>query len=160
MMIERSPLRLRSLIRSRMSAASLAPMAASGSSSSRTFASEYTARATAIACRWPPDSRDVHRLEPDADGVQALPGDPPHGPVVQQRPDDLLALEEHVVVDGELVDQRQVLVDHVYPQRPGMINRLEVHLLRSEQDLARVGRLEAAEDLQQRRLPRAVVTEQ
>ncbi len=37
-------------------AASLAPMAASGSSSSRILASVNTARATAIAWRWPPES--------------------------------------------------------------------------------------------------------
>ena len=38
-----------------MAAPSLTPMAASGSSSSRTLASENTERATAMAWRWPPD---------------------------------------------------------------------------------------------------------
>ena len=41
--------------------ASRAPIAASGSSSSRIRASELTARATAIAWRWPPDSRSTGR---------------------------------------------------------------------------------------------------
>ena len=43
--------------RSRIIAPSLAPIAASGSSSRRMSASECTVRATAIAWRWPPDSR-------------------------------------------------------------------------------------------------------
>src|ERR671933_53556 len=57
MMIETLPSRLRRSIRSRIIAPSLAPIAASGSSSSRMSASECTVRATAIACRWPPDRR-------------------------------------------------------------------------------------------------------
>ena len=56
MTTDTSPLAFRSRTRSRMIAPSLAPIAASGSSSSRIFAFECTARATAIACRCPPDS--------------------------------------------------------------------------------------------------------
>ena len=56
-MIETLPSALRRPIRSRISAPSLAPIAASGSSSRITSASPETVRATAIAWRWPPDSR-------------------------------------------------------------------------------------------------------
>ena len=56
-MIETSPSSFRRWIRSRISAPSLAPIAASGSSSSRMSASECTVRATAIACRCPPERR-------------------------------------------------------------------------------------------------------
>ena len=61
-MIETSPSSLRRWIRSRISAPSFAPMAASGSSSRRISASECTVRATAIACRWPPDRRATGAL--------------------------------------------------------------------------------------------------
>ena len=56
MMIETWPWLFRSLTSSRIIAPSLAPIAASGSSSSSTLAFEVTARATAMAWRWPPDS--------------------------------------------------------------------------------------------------------
>ncbi len=42
-----------------------------------------------------------------------------HGPM------DLLALEEHVLGDVELVDQREVLVDAVDAERPGMVDVAE-----------------------------------
>src|SRR2546430_9662295 len=92
--------------------------------------------------------------------VQPLPGELAHGPVVQQRPAHRFPLEEHVVVDGELVDQGQVLVDDVDAERPRRVHRLERHLLAVQQYPARVGWLEAAEDLQQCGLARAVVPEQ
>ena len=67
--------------------ASRAPIAANGSSSSRMRAAEFTARATAIAWRWPPDSRSTGR---STEGMwtpiplQALRRALPHGMMVQQ----------------------------------------------------------------------------
>src|SRR5919199_1478417 len=57
MMIDTRPSARRRATRSRIIAPSLAPIAASGSSSRMMSASELTVRATAIAWRWPPDSR-------------------------------------------------------------------------------------------------------
>ena len=56
MMIETLPSRLSGVIRSRMIAPSLTPIAASGSSRSRIFGFEKTERATATAWRCPPES--------------------------------------------------------------------------------------------------------
>ena len=56
MMIETLPFSFSCRTRSRMMAPSLTPIAASGSSSNRILGLEYTERATAIACRCPPDS--------------------------------------------------------------------------------------------------------
>ena len=61
-MIETSPASRRRRMRSSTSAPSRTPIAASGSSSSRMRASEWTERAIAIACRWPPDSRATGAL--------------------------------------------------------------------------------------------------
>src|SRR3954466_1975806 len=56
MTIDTRPSARRRATRSRIIAPSLAPIAASGSSSRMMSASELTVRATAIAWRWPPDS--------------------------------------------------------------------------------------------------------
>src|SRR5690348_7941475 len=57
---------------------------------------------------------DVHRLQRlDPHGVQVLLGHPSHDLVAEQRPAHRLAVEEHVVVHGQLVDQREVLVHDV-----------------------------------------------
>jgi hypothetical protein len=80
--------------------------------------------------------------------------------VVQQRPADQFPVEEHVVVDAQLVDQRQVLVDGVDAQRPGVVHRPQRQRLTVEEDLARVRLVEAAEDLHQGRLAGAVVADQ
>src|SRR3954468_24793558 len=56
MMIDTRPSARSRATRSRIIAPSLAPIAASGSSSRMMSASELTVRATAIAWRWPPDS--------------------------------------------------------------------------------------------------------
>jgi hypothetical protein len=89
-----------------------------------------------------------------------LPGQPPHAAVAEQRPADQLPVEEHVVVDAQLVDQGQVLVDGVDPERPGMVDRLEHDLLALHEELAGVGLVEAADDLDQGRLASAVVADQ
>ena len=103
---------------------------------------------------------DVDRLEPDPHLVQMMPGKLAHLPVVQQRPADKFPLEKDVVVNGQLVDQREILVDRVDSQRAGVIHRLDHDLLAVEHDAPRLGPVEATQDLEERRLPRAVVAEQ
>src|SRR4029450_10477773 len=178
MMTETSPLALRSRTRSRMRAPSLAPMAASGSPRRRDLAAvlaEGGARtrrrlggagdgAAARAPRpLPPrqlghlvvDRRDVH-----AHVLEVLPGQAPHAAVAEQRPADQLPVEEHVVVDAQLVDQGQVLVDGVDAEAPGVVDGAQRHLLAADEDPAGVGLVEAAEDLDQGRLAGAVVADE
>jgi hypothetical protein len=71
-----------------------------------------------------------------------------------------LAVQEHVVEDRELVDQRQVLVDGVDPARPRLVDAARRVRLAAQQHPAVVGLLEPADDLHQRRLAGAVVPEQ
>ena len=92
--------------------------------------------------------------------IQVLPGLPPHGPVPHQRPADLLPVEEHVLIHRELVDQREILIDGIDAERPGVVDRLQHDLSPVQEDRARAGRLEAAEDLEQGGLARAVVADQ
>ena len=88
MMIETWPSSFRRATRSRIIAPSFAPIAASGSSSRMMSASELTVRATAIAWRWPPDSRatgDVDARDVDADLVERRARLALHRAVGQQR---------------------------------------------------------------------------
>src|ERR1039457_1370428 len=202
MMMTEMPLSLPSRTMSRIIAPSLTPIAASGSSSSRTFASENTQRAPAMARRRPPGQPahstsphapgrlaeqrprpaqnagrapgaalplaagqaghlDVHRPQGlDPHGVQVLLGLLPHGLVTQQRPAHRLPVEEHVVVDGELVDEGEILVDHVDAGRAGLRHRGERDLLAVEQDPPAGGLLKTADDLDEGGLARAVVADQ
>jgi hypothetical protein len=89
-----------------------------------------------------------------------LVGQPPHAAVAEQRPAHQLAVEEHVVVDAQLVDQGQVLVDGVDPERAGVVDRPEHHLLAAHEEAAGVGLVEAADDLDQGRLAGAVVADE
>ena len=164
-MIETSPSSFRRWIRSRISAPSLAPIAASGSSSSRMSASECTVRATAIACRCPPERRatgDVQARDVDPDLVERRARLPAHRAVGQerQRPADPLAAQEHVLEHRQLVDQREVLVDGVDAERARMVDAARLVRLAAQEHAALVGLLEAADDLHQRRLAGAVVAEQ
>jgi hypothetical protein len=71
-----------------------------------------------------------------------------------------IALEEHVVVDRQLVDEREVLVDAVDPERPRVVDRAQLDLLALDDEAALVGLLEARDRLDERGLARAVVAEQ
>ena len=102
----------------------------------------------------------IHRRDVHAHVVEVLLGLLAHGPVAQQRPADLLPVQEHVVVDGELVDQREVLVHRVDAERAGVVDRLDRDLLALQDDPPAGGRLEAAEDLEQGGFARAVVADQ
>src|SRR4029453_15728849 len=101
------------------------------------------------------DRRDVH-----AHVLEVLPGQAPHAAVAEQRPADQLPVEEHVVVDAQLVDQGQVLVDGVDAEGPGVVDGPEHDLLAAHEDAAGVGLVEAAEDLDQGRLAGAVVADE
>src|SRR5215475_7413008 len=144
MMIE-MPCSLRSRTRSRISAPSLTPMAASGSSSSRTLASPNTDRATAMACRWPPDRLATSR---STDFRVLIP---------MESRCSLASLRMNLLRSS---GQRKVLVDDVDAERAGLFHRGEVDLLTVEQDPPGGRRLEAADDLQQGGLARAVVADQ
>jgi len=64
------------------------------------------------------------------------------------------------VVDAQLVDQGQVLVDGVDAEAAGVVDGLEHDLLAAHEDPARVGLVEAAEDLDEGRLAGPVVADQ
>ena len=92
-------------------------------------------RATAIAWRWPPLSRatgDVQPRDVDADLVQRRAGLGAHLPAGQERHRALddLAAQEHVLHHVELVDQREVLVDAVDPERARVVDRAQLGLAR------------------------------
>src|ERR1700730_8824680 len=102
----------------------------------------------------------VDRGDAHPDPVELLLGGAPHAPVGQQRPAGPLPVQEHVVVDGELVDQRQVLVHGVDAERAGVVHRLQRDLLALQDDPSRGRGLKAAHDLDQRGFARAVVTQE
>ena len=77
-----------------------------------------------------------------------------------QRQPQPLAPQEHVLVGGQLVDQRQVLVDGVDPLRARVVDALRLVGLAAQEHPPAVLLVEAAEDLDQRRLAGAVVAEQ
>jgi hypothetical protein len=108
-----------------------------------------------------PRHRHLHRGDVDADLGDRLAGPLAHRAVVEQpeRVDDL-AVEEDVVEDAQLVDQREVLIDGVDPERAGVDDRVQLDRLVVEVDRPRVRLVVAREDLDQRRLAGAVVAEQ
>ncbi|GGN21305.1 hypothetical protein GCM10011609_73280 [Lentzea pudingi] len=83
-----------------------------------------------------------------------------HVGLVEQATLGALAAEEHVLDDVEVVGQREVLVDDLDPEFRGFARALDVHRLALEQDLTRVGRVDARDALDQRRLARAVVADE
>ena len=78
-----------------------------------------------------------------------------------QRPaEDRLALQEHVAIDIELIDQRQVLIDRLDAERARMADRAKLNGLALEVELPGARLIVAGEDLHQGRLAGAVVSEQ
>ena len=114
----------------------------------------------------PGELRDlgVHRRDPDSDVVEVLARALPHRPVVEeaQRPDAArhLAVQEHVVVDRHARDEREVLEDGVDPERAGVRDGAELHLLAANEDPALVGLVEPRQDLHEGRLAGPVVADQ
>lgn len=72
----------------------------------------------------------------------------------------LLAAEDHVLQDREVVGEHEVLVDHADAAHDGVGGRGEGHLLAVDRDGPLVRLLHAVEDLHQRRLAGAVLSDQ
>jgi hypothetical protein len=106
--------------------------------------------------------RHVDRRDVDADLVQRGARLLAHLAVVQerQRGQEPFPAQEEVLVDGQLVDEREVLEDAVDPDLAPVLNRARVIGLALDRDRARIRRLEAGENLDQGRLARSVVAEQ
>src|SRR3712207_6495535 len=68
-----------------------------------------------------------------------------------------LAVQEHVVEDGELVDECQVLVDGLDAEGARLRDRAQVHLLALDRDPAAVRAVEARDRLDQGALAGPVV---
>ena len=104
------------------------------------------------------DARHAH-----LDVVEVLTREVAHLALVEEadraEPRELVA-EEQVLVDGELGDQRQVLVDGLDPVRAGVLDGAEADALAAEQHVAPVLLVEAAEDLDERALAGSVVADQ
>ena len=71
-----------------------------------------------------------------------------------------LVAEDHVLGDGERVHQHEVLVDHPDPPRDGIARGVDAHLLTTDHDPARIGRIHAVEDPHQGGLARPVLSDQ
>jgi hypothetical protein len=98
-----------------------------------------TALATATDWRWPPE-RPGHRLADRPDRRhrqrrQRVVGAPLHGDLVEraQRAGELLAAEEHVLDDVEVVGEREVLVDDLDPQAGRVLRAVQVDALALEE---------------------------
>ena len=122
-------------------------------------------RATAIAWRCPPDSRATATsirgmLMPMSSSARRASRFISRLLSSGSGRMDALAAQEHVVVDGQFVDQRQVLVDGVDAFRARVVDALRFIRLAVQEHAARVLLLKAGDDLDQRRLARAVVAEQ
>ncbi len=80
--------------------------------------------------------------------------------VVQQRPVGRLGAQHQVLGHAHDRDEHEVLVDHPDAQVDRPPRGFDLHRLAVEQDLALVGLVEPVEDVHQRRLARAVLTQQ
>ena len=94
------------LIRSSTTRVWVTPRAAVGSSRITSFAWRITARATATACRWPPDSdptgwRTERTVTTDRSASVSL-GLVLHRDLVQLKVLELLSAEEHILHDVEM----------------------------------------------------------
>ena len=88
-----------------------------------------------------------------AEPIEAWSNALPHARVIDQTersPVRRLASEEHVAGDVEVVEEVQLLVDERDAQRRGGVDVRDRHAGTVEQDLARVGLLDPADDLHQR----------
>src|SRR5215212_6325207 len=99
----------------------------------------------------------VNRGDVHAHVFEVLGGLLFHLAVVQERSDCHLAVQEHVVKDRELVDEREVLVDGLDAQGARLGDGSEVDLFSFKQDLALVRAMEAGDGLEQGALARPVV---
>ena len=156
-------------MRSRTLRDSRTPSAAVGSSRITTLRANTVARATAIACRWPPDisatgaskfgSFTLSRSSTAAASrSMARPLRKPQAVRQPGREGDLAAAIE-VLRRRQVVEQREVLVDGLDAGAARRARRVERDRLAVEKDLAFVEGVDAADALHQRRLAGAVVAE-
>jgi hypothetical protein len=73
---------------------------------------------------------------------------------------DALAAKEDVLGRRQFVDQRQVLIHAIDPQRARVVDTPQVHRRAAQDELARIRSLEAGDDLQQRWFPARVVADE
>ena len=140
------------------------PRAAVGSSMITSWAFCITARATATAWRWPPDSEPTGwRIErtviTDRSARVCLACS---SMLISSSCEALqfLAAEEHVLHDVQVVAQGEVLVDGGDPEVGGRLGAVQVDRLALPEDLARVGLPDARDRLDQGGLARAVVADE
>ena len=101
-----------------------------------------------------PDRRDAQRL-------QRLGGALLHHRLLKHLDEVVrLAPEIHVLDDVEVVAEREVLVDDLDPEVRRVPRAGDVNAVAFEVDLARVDRVDAGDGFDQRRLARAVVTDE
>ena len=132
-------------MRSMISPASRAPIAASGSSSAGD--GDGLALAAGEALDGEGDGGDV-----DADLLEAGFGLAAHGAVVKQAEragEEDFAVEEQVVVDAERVGEGQVLVDALDAERAAVVDGAEGDFFAGDEEAALGGGLEAGQDLHQ-----------
>src|SRR5215208_6917044 len=99
----------------------------------------------------------VYGRDVDAHVFEVVGGLLFHLAVVEERSDGHLAIQEHVVEDRELVDEREVLVDGLDAQRARLGDGTEVDLVAFKQNPALVRAVEAGDGLEQGALARPVV---
>jgi hypothetical protein len=71
-----------------------------------------------------------------------------------------LVAQEDVVGDGDVGQERELLIDHRYARRERVARRCEPHLRALIEQSTLVGVIEAGDDLRQGRLARAVLAHQ
>src|SRR5271169_979129 len=77
-----------------------------------------------------------------------------------QRPSSQqFAVQKHVVVDAEPVDQRQVLIDAFDAERPRLVHRTELHRRSVDKDVSGIGLVITGQNLDEGRFAGAVVAE-
>ncbi len=96
--------------------------------------------------------RDAETLLELADACRELT-------LAEDRPGALVA-EDDVLRDGERRDEHEVLVDHADPARDRVARRTDARVLALQRDRAGVGAVQAVEDVHERRLSGAVLTEE
>src|SRR6476469_8889196 len=114
----------------------------------------------ALAARQAGDAL-AHRLHrAHGEGGEGLAGAGLHRDLVEPEAGGLLATEEHVLDDVEVVAQREVLVDDLDAQGGDVARAVDLDVLALEAVVAAVAAVDAGDDLDQRGLPGAVVADQ
>jgi hypothetical protein len=80
--------------------------------------------------------------------------------VERTQPGDLLAAEEHVLDDVEVLGERKILVHDLDPEQRGVPRPADAPVPTLEDQLARVDAIDAADAFDQRRLARPVVADE